>query len=352
MKSHILTPPVAQPGAAPSQAATGRTLNWGVVATGRIVAKVLGDLQALEDANVCAVSSRDVVKARAFADEYGIERAYGSYQELLADAQLDAVYIATPHGQHFEIAMAALAAGKHVVCEKSLTINAAEARTLVNFAGERSLFLMEALWARFTPAFARALAIIESGELGEISWVQADLGFLAQYDPAWRLFDPKAGGGALLDLAVYPLTWAVGALGFPDSVQAVAQLNADGVDTQTAINLGYAAGGHAQLMVTLTGNAPQQARVVGSAGWLATNTPLHNASQLIVHPTDGPARVEEFEAVGENYGYEFREATRCIQQGLTASPTMPWEHSVKTMELFDTIRASVGVRYPNDLLTH
>lgn len=352
MNSHIFTPPVAQPGAAPSSTATGRTLNWGVVSTGRIVSKVLADLQALEDAHVCAVSSRDAAKARAFADEHGIDRAYGSYQDLLADSQVEVIYIATPHGQHFEIAMAALAAGKHVVCEKSLTINATEARALINRAEERSLFLMEALWARFTPVFARALAIIESGELGEISWVQADLGFRAEYDRSSRLFDPNAGGGALLDLAVYPLTWAIGALGFPDSVQAVAQLNHDGVDTQTAINLGYAAGAHAQLMVTLNAVAPQQARVVGSAGWLATNAPLHNASQLFIHPTNGPARVEEFVAVGENYGYEFREATRCIQQGLTASPTMPWADSVKTMELFDTIRESVGVRYPNDLLTN
>lgn len=351
MTSHIRTPPTAQPAAPPAAEATGRTLNWGVVSTGRIVSKVIGDLQALADAQVCAVSSRNTAKAREFADKHGIDRAYGSYQELFADEQVEVVYIATPHGQHYEIAMAALAAGKHVVCEKSLTINASEARTLVEFAAERSLFLMEALWARFTPAFARALAILASGELGEVTWVQADLGFHAAYDPASRLFDPKAGGGALLDLGVYPLTWAIGALGFPESVHAVAQLNRDGVDTQTAMNLSYPGGKHAQLLLTLNGGAPQQARVTGTGGWLATNAPLNNASKLFIHPTDGPPRVEEFEAVGENYGYEFREATRCIQQGLTQSPTMPWEHSVKTMELFDTIRESAGVVYPNDLVT-
>src|SRR6185312_6445494 len=151
-------------------------------------------------------------------------------------------YIATPHGQHFEVARAALAAGKHVVCKKSLTINAAEALELVDLARGNGVFLMEAVWTRFLPAVHRALEVVDSGELGEVAWIRADLGFPAPYDPAWRLWDPAAGGGALLDLAVYPLTWVLGVLGFPRSVQAVGVLNDDGVDTQESLTLGYGSG--------------------------------------------------------------------------------------------------------------
>lgn len=349
MVSYIQAPPAAAASAPSPIKATGRSLNWGVVSTGRIVSKVIADLQSLEDANVIAVSSRSEERARAFADEHDIEWAYGSYQAMFNEPEIEAVYIATPHGQHYEIAMAALKSGKNVVCEKSLTINAAEARALVAEAAERDLFLMEAVWSRFTPAFARAMEILESGELGEASWVQADLGFKAQYDPQWRLFDPAAGGGALLDLAVYPLTWAIGTMGFPTSVQASADLNEDGVDLQTAITLGYSGVRHAQLMVSLNSSSTREARVSCTAGWLGTNAPLHNPTKLFIHPVNGPARTEVFETVGENYTYEFREATRCIQEGLNESPTMTWEHSINTMAIFDGIRHQLGIRYPNDL---
>jgi predicted dehydrogenase len=344
MVSYIQAPPTAHPGAPSPIKATGRTLNWGVVSTGRIVGRVIADLQSLEDANVSEK------RARAFADEHDIEWAYGSHDAMFAEPEIDAVYIGTPHGQHFEIAMSALKSGKHVICEKSLTINADEARALVAEARDRDLFLMEAVWSRFTPAFGRALDILESGELGEPSWVQADLGFLAPYDPTWRLYDPAAGGGALLDMGVYPLTWAIGAFGFPTSVQASCDLNEDGVDIQTAITLGYSGVRHAQLMVSLTSSPTKEARIACTNGWLGTNAPLHNPTKLFIHPADGPARTEVFEPVGENFTFEFREATRCIQQGLNESPTMPWEHSINTMAIFDGIRHQLGIRYPNDLV--
>lgn len=351
MVSYIQAPPTAHPGAPSPIKATGRTLNWGIVSTGSIVGSVISDLKSLEDANVMAVSSRSEKRARAFADEHDIDWAYGSYHDMFAEPEIDAVYIGAPHGQHYEIALAALKSGKHVLCEKSLTINAAEARALVAEAEARDLFLMEAVWSRFTPLFGRALEILESGELGEPSWVQADLGFVAPYDPTWRLYDPAAGGGALLDLAVYPLTWAIGAFGFPTSVQASSDLNDDGVDIQTAITLGYTGVRHAQLMVSLTSSPTKEARVACTNGWLGTNSPLHNPTKLFVHPADGPARTEVFEPVGQNYTFEFREATRCIQQGLNESPTMPWEHSVNTMAIFDGIRHQLGIRYPNDLVS-
>ncbi|GAB3542113.1 Gfo/Idh/MocA family oxidoreductase [Arthrobacter tecti] len=261
---------------------------------------------------------------------------------------MDVVYVATPHGQHFEVCKAALTAGKHVLCEKAFTVNAREAEELIDLAREKGLFLMEAVWSRFLPSLNRAWEIIHSGELGEIGWVQADLGFPSTYDPAARLWDPLAGGGALLDLTIYPTTWALGALGFPTSVSAEATLNDDGVDAQNALTLTYASGAQAQLSSSLVASGPSQATVAGSRGWLRTSSPLHNPRELVIQAFKGESRVEEFERVGNGYAYELRETTRCIQSGLLESPTMPLQHTLDTMRMFDGVRAQLGVRYAND----
>ncbi|MDN5885800.1 MAG: Gfo/Idh/MocA family oxidoreductase [Micrococcaceae bacterium] len=354
MNPRFPPPPCAAPDAGSPLTATGRPLRWGVVSTGRIAATVVGDLGLLEDATLHAVSSRDAGRAAAFAADHGFAVAYGpldgvsGHDRLFADPAVDAVYIATPHAQHFAVALAALQAGKHVVCEKALTINAAEAAELVELARSRGLFLMEAVWTRFLPAVHRALDLLEAGAIGEVAWVRADLGFPADYDRTWRLFDPAAGGGALLDLAVYPLTWALGALGFPQSVQAVGTLNDDGIDTQESLTLTYGSGAQAQLLCSLTGAGPREAVISGSTGFLRITGPLNNPPSFEVHPLDGQARTERFDTVGRNYVYELREATRCIQQGLTQSPTMSWEDSVDTLRLFDGVRNQLGVSYLND----
>lgn len=347
-------PPCVAPGAPSPLAATGEPLRWGVVATGGIARQVTADLAQLEDAVLQAVSSRTEDRARAFADTHGFSTAYyddgaaRGFELLAADPEVDVVYVATPHGQHFEVCKALLSAGKHVLCEKAFTVNAREAEELISLAREKSLFLMEAVWTRFLPSVNRAWDIIHSGELGEIRWVQADLGFPATYSPEARLWDPLAGGGALLDLTVYPTTWALGSLGFPTSVSAEGTLNDDGVDAQNALTLTYASGAQAQLSSSLLASGPGHATVAGSKGWLRTSSPLHNPKELFVHPHQGEARVEKFEQVGKGYTYELRETTRCIQSGLLESPTMPLQHTLDTMRMFDGVRAQLGIRYAND----
>ncbi|MFZ3416062.1 Gfo/Idh/MocA family protein [Arthrobacter sp. 3Tela_A] len=351
----IRTPPCVLQGAPSPVQATGRTLRWGVVATGRIAGRVTEDIARLEDAVLQAVSSRSEATAVEFAQRFGFATSYydddargKGYRQLFADPEVDVVYIASPHAQHYELAREALEAGKHVLCEKSITINAAELADLIDVASRRGVFLMEAVWTRFLPCINRLWEILSSGELGEIHWVQADLGFPAPYDPAARLWDPAAGGGALLDLAVYPLTLAVGSLGFPQRVQASGTLNSDGVDTQNALNLGYSSGAQAQLTSSLLASGPRTATISGSEGWIRTGAPLHNPVELYIQQHMGPARTERFQQVGNGYTYELREVTRCIQEGLTESPTMPWADSLQTMQLFDEVRAQLGVRYPND----
>jgi predicted dehydrogenase len=354
-QTRIAVPPCAEAGAPSPITATGRPLKWGVIATGGIASKVTADIALLEDAVLHAVSSRNAESAAAFAERFGFATSYGNdgdvagYQRLVDDPDVDVVYITTPHGQHYDVAKAALTGGKHVLCEKPFTINAAEAEELAALATERGLFMMEAVWTRFLPSVNRAWEIIHAGELGDIRWVQGDLGFAAPDDPTSRLWDPKAGGGALLDLTVYPLTWALGSLGFPDSVSAVGTLNDDGVDLQAAVTLSYGNGAYAQLSSSFIASCPGQATVCGSKGWLKTGGgPLHNPRELTISAGHNEVRVEHFDQVGAGYTYELREVTRCIQEGLTESPTMPISDTLRTMHLLDDVRAQIGLRYAND----
>ncbi len=354
MSSPIAKPWLSSQSDQDPRTATGVPLRWGVIATGGIARSVSQDLALLTDAELYAVSSRGQDTGDAFAAAYGFGRAYGNdagalgYERLLADDAVDVVYVATPHAQHHEIVLAALNAGKHVLCEKAFTINAREAAELIDVARSRRLFLMEAVWSRFLPAMQRAFDIAASGEIGDIHWVTADLGFPAPYSPTARLWARQDGGGALLDISVYPLLWALGTLGFPQTVSATGHLNNDGVDAQNALTLGYSHGAQVQLTSSLLAHGPRTATVAGSKGFLQSIGSINNPRELVIGTGWDEHRVETFDPVGRGYTYELREVTRCIQQGLTESPVMPLEDTLNTMRLFDGVRAQLGVSYPND----
>ncbi|WP_370526213.1 Gfo/Idh/MocA family protein [Pseudarthrobacter sp. NBSH8] len=342
--------------------ASGRPLRWGVIATGRIASIVVSDLALLPDAVLQAVSSRTQAGAEAFAAEFGFVSAYGDradsgeragvglsgYQRLLQDPNVDVVYVATPHASHYPVALEALNAGKHVLCEKPLTLNAGQAEHLASVARDKGLFLMEAVWTRFLPSVQRAAEIVASGELGEVRWIQADLGFPAPFDPEARLWKREEGGGAVMDLGVYLLTWALTALGRPRSLTATAHLNSDGVDTTTAMTLQYPSGAQAQLLASLTTVSTQAATVAGTRGMLRCGAPLFNPRQLTITLASGEQRVEDFPAAGHGYTYQLREVTRCIQQGQRESPTLPLADTLATMSLLDEVRSQAGIRYPGD----
>jgi predicted dehydrogenase len=350
------------------RAATGRTLGWGVISTGRIAVKVTPDIALLEDARLVAVSSRTQASADEFAARHGFARGYGDddagtgLDRMLADPEVDVVYVATPHGQHYEHTKAALEAGKHVVSEKAFTITAAEARDLVELARAKGLFLMEGLWTRFQPGTQQIIKLVDSGAIGEPTWVQADLGFAAPADPDHRIWRVDAGGGALLDLGVYVLHWAWASMGFPETVDAVTQLKTfegapSGVDALTGLTGRFANGGMAQMQMSLLSDCPSMAIISGTAGSVVVHAPLHATRAATVNRTPAdvkesgqPSEVEEleFEIIGSGYVYEMREATTRIQRGDMESPVMPWADSVRQMELFDSLRAQMGVRYPND----
>ncbi|GAB4079535.1 Gfo/Idh/MocA family oxidoreductase [Modestobacter muralis] len=336
--------------------ATGRPVGWGVVSTGSIAATVTADIALLPDATLAAVSSRHADKAAAFAEQFGFAASYGDddtrsgLDALLADPAVEVVYVATPHAQHAAVVRAALTAGKSVLVEKPITINAREATELAELARERGVFLMEAVWTRFQPAYQRALQIAASGELGQVHWVNAEISFPAPADPGARIWARADGGGALLDLAVYPLLWPWGTIGLPDSVTAVGTLNEEGVDAQNALSLSYASGAQAQLTTSLLARSPHSALVCGTEGWLRAEgaDSVYRPERLEVQIGDAPVRVEEFERIGSGYVHELREVTRCLQQGLTESPVMPVHDSLALMHFLDGVRAQLGVVYPND----
>jgi predicted dehydrogenase len=354
MTALIAKPWLSSQSDADPRSATGTPLRWGIIATGGIAKAVAQDLALLADAELYAVSSRGQATADAFAGAHGVTMAYGDaaglhgYQRLLADDAVDVVYVATPHAQHHQIVLAALNAGKHVLCEKAFTINAREAAELIDVARSRNLFLMEAVWSRFLPSMQRAFEVAASGELGSVHWVSADLGFPAPYSPTSRLWARQDGGGALLDISVYPLLWALGTLGFPQTVSATGFINDDGVDAQNALTLGYNHGAQVQLTSSLLAHGPRTATVAGSLGFLQSVGSINNPRQLTIVTGRDQRRTEEFDVVGKGYTYELREVTRCIQQGLTESPVMPLDDTLNTMRLFDGVRAQLGVSYPND----
>ncbi|MFI8432590.1 Gfo/Idh/MocA family protein [Streptomyces sp. NPDC079020] len=327
------------------------TVRWGVLATGGIAASFTADVRAMPDAEVVAVASRTDASAKAFADRFGIGRAYGSWAELVADDTVDIVYVATPHSAHREAAGLALEAGKHVLCEKAFTLDARQAAELVALARERGLFLMEAMWMYCNPVIRRMTELVRDGAIGEIRTVQADFGFAGDFGPGHRLRDPALGGGALLDLGVYPVSFAQLLLGEPDRVQADALLSPEGVDLNTGMLLGWDSGATALLSCSIVGHHPTAATVIGTAGRIDFPHSFFYPERFVLHRAG--AEPEEITTGPGPRGltglqYEAAEVMRAVRAGERESPLVPLDGSLAVMRTLDAVRERVGVRYAVD----
>ncbi|NYE40466.1 Gfo/Idh/MocA family protein [Streptomyces fulvorobeus] len=329
-----------------------RTVRWGILATGGIAARFTEDLLGMPDAEVVAVASRTDASAKAFAARFGIGRAYGSWAELVADEEVDVVYVATPHSAHREAAGLALEAGKHVLCEKAFTLNTREAEELVALARKRGLFLMEAMWTYCNPVIRRMTGLVRDGAIGEIRTVQADFGFAGTFEPGHRLLDPALGGGALLDLGVYPVAFAQLLLGEPDRVQADALLSPEGTDLNTGMLLGWSdAGATALLACSVVGDHPTIASVTGTAGRIDFPHGFFHPERFVLHRAGRDP--EEFDSGPGPQGlsgmqFEAAEVMRAVRAGETESPLVPLDGSLAVMRTLDAVRARIGVRYPAD----
>ncbi|MFE2544562.1 Gfo/Idh/MocA family protein [Actinacidiphila glaucinigra] len=329
---------------------SGRKVRWGILATGGIAASFAEDLRELKDeAEIVAVGSRRLDSARAFADRFGIPRAYGSWTELADDEGVDVVYVATPHSAHRVAAGLCLRAGRSVLCEKPFTVNAVEARELADLARAHGRFLMEAMWTYCNPVVRRLTELVADGAIGEVRSVHADFGLAGPFDPGHRLLDPALGGGALLDLGVYPVSFAHLLLGEPDEVQAWAHLTEDGVDDNTGMLLGYDSGAMAVLSCSLTADTAQTAVVTGSAGRIEVPASFFHPDRFVLH-REG-REPEEFGAPDDGLRglqHEAAEVMRCLRAGERESPLVPLEGSLAVMRTLDTVRDRIGVRYPGE----
>ncbi|MFJ8039663.1 Gfo/Idh/MocA family protein [Kitasatospora sp. NPDC096147] len=331
------------------QPITDRPIRWGVLATGGIAAAFTEDLAAVEGAVVHAVASRTEAAARSFAGRYGIPRAYGSWQELAADPEVDVVYVATPHNAHQEATALLLAADKAVLCEKPFTLNAAQSAELIATARKRELFLMEAMWTYLNPTVRRIAELVADGAIGEVRSVQAEFGFVGPVDPAHRLWDPALGGGALLDLGVYPVSFAQLLLGEPESVHAWASLTDRGVDANTGVVLGHASGATALLSCTLVAQSGQRAAVHGTEGWIELERDFFHPTGFTLHREGrDPEPHRTARGSGHGYGPEAAEVVRCLRAGLTESPYVPLDSTLAVMRTLDAVRERIGVRYPGE----
>jgi len=328
-----------------------KTIRWGILATGSIAEQFTRDLHLLPDAEVVAVGSRSEESARDFADRFGIPRAHGSWAALAADEQVDIVYVATPHHAHYEAARLCLEAGRAVLCEKPFTLNAAESRDLVALAAKHGRFLMEAMWMRCNPAVLKAAELIADGVIGTVGNLNADFGLAGPFDPAHRLRNPELGGGALLDLGVYPIALAHLLLGVPDSIQTWASLTPEGVDASTALLLGYDSGAVATLSCGIVAGTPVRAAISGTLGRIELPSPFFRPAELLLYRGEGDWEHPEVLPVpytGLGYVHEAEEAMRCLRAGLLESPLVPWSSTLEVMDILDAARAQTGVRYPGE----
>jgi predicted dehydrogenase len=320
-------------------------IRWGILATGGIAGRFTEDLLLLPDATVTAVGSRTVEAARAFADRYGIGRVHGSWQSLAEDPEVDVVYVATPHSAHFAAAAICLRAGKAVLCEKPLTLDHDSSAELVAMAREQGVFFMEAMWMRANPAIRRVAGLVAEGAIGEITHVAADFGVAGPFPVGHRMRAPELGGGALLDLGVYPVTFAHLFLGPPATVSAQATLTPEGTDQNTGIILGYAAGAVATLHCGFVGESSQRATVTGTEGRIEVPRQFFRPEGYTLVRGDAAEQVD-VPIRGNGMGYEAEEVMRCLRAGAIESDLIPHAETLAVMRTLDQARAQIGVIYP------
>lgn len=323
-------------------------IKWGILGTGKISHAFATALMETPGAELVAIGSRSVSGAASFGAQFGSPRSYGTYEELCSADGIDIVYVGTPHTMHAENAMLALNSGKAVLCEKPFAMNLQESQRVVALAREKGLFLMEAMWTRFMPALAELRRIIASGDIGVPRQLHADFGFLAPTDPEHRVNNPLLGGGALLDLGIYPLSIASVIMGPVSKVQALAEMSATGVDAQTGFTLLHADGGISICACSMLARTANELTVFGSLGRVRMDTMFHRSPSVTVTLLDGATRTVATPYLGNGYVHEALEAGRCLRAGLLESPGMTLDETFTLMKLLDTIRGQIGLRYPTD----
>lgn len=324
---------------------TDQKVRWGILGPGGIAEKFAADLHLVDGAELAAVGSRSADKAAEFAKRFGFDRAHGSYAELAADPDVDVVYVATPHSFHFDAAMTCIQAGKAVLVEKPITLDLVSAARLVQAAHSSGVFLMEAMWMRVNPAIRKIAELVEEGAIGWVSAIHADFGLQGPFAAEHRLRDPRLGGGALLDLGVYPIHLVHLIMGTPASVQAWAHLTPERVDENTGVLLGYQQGAVAALTCSINGASRNAASITGTDGRIDLPVEFYMPREFTLNRPGRAAETFQFPFEGIGYQFEAAEVQRCLLAGELESPLMTHATTLEIMTLLDTIRDEIGVVY-------
>ncbi len=320
-------------------------IRWGILSAGRIADRFADDLKKTPGAKVVAVAARSAQRAAAFAAKHSIPRAYGSYEELAKDSDIDVIYVGTTHNFHREHTLLCLENGKHVLCEKPFALNAAEARQMIACAREKKLFLMEAMWSRFNPTYMRAMRWINEGLIGEVRMLKADFGFKAPWEPERRLLNPALAGGSILDVGIYPIALASNLFGLqPSHIQALAFLGTTGVDEQAGMILKYAHGQLALLSSAVRTRIPNNALIIGTEGMVWMPVFWRARLALLWRPKKLP-RITWGTA---GYQFEAIEVGQCIREKRIESTVIPLAESLALMETMDQIREKIDLKYPGE----
>jgi dihydrodiol dehydrogenase / D-xylose 1-dehydrogenase (NADP) len=325
-----------------------RTIRWGILGTGTIAEKFAHGLKFVKGAEIAAVGSRTAENAERFAKRHPGARAYGSYEALAADQSLDIIYIATPHTCHKANSLACLEAGRAVLCEKPFAVNAGETDTMIRCAKEKNLFLMEAMWTRFLPATIAVRKWLRAGFIGEVRMVKADFGMRTKWNPEGRLLNRNLGGGALLDVGIYGVSFASMVFGeTPQEVSGFAHIGETGVDEQSTVTLGYTKGRLAVLSCAVRTLLPNDAYIIGTDGYIHIPS-FWRAEKAHLYLAGKRAGTVRKRFRGSGYRYEAEEVMRCLRAGKIESSFMPHAESLELMKTLDRIRALWKLQYPGE----
>jgi predicted dehydrogenase len=329
-----------------------KKIRWGILGCGHIAKKFDSDLQDVEGAELIAAGSRNQATADEFCATFSIPHSHGSYQALVKDGEVDVIYIASPHGLHHEHALLCMQNKKAVLCEKAFAINSRQAEEMIAAAKQHKVFLMEALWTKFTPQYNVVQQMIRQGDLGDLQSVLVNFGFVPVPPFSDRLFEPALGGGSLLDIGIYNVFITLSVLGRPDIVEACMIPASTGVDEQCAATFRYKNGAIAQLFSTYSANLATEADICGNKGRIRLTPRFYNTTVAAIEFY--PGRIDSKQVIphhsepGFGYQYQARHVCECLRQGLTESPVMSHADTLLLMETMDRVRASAGIRYAVD----
>jgi len=329
-----------------------KSIRWGILGCGKIARKFAADLKWVSGAELIAVGAREQSTADAFVKDFPAKYAHGSYEALVANPEVDVIYVATPHGLHHQHVMLCLSHKKAVLCEKAFAINFKEAKEMIDYARTQNTFIMEAFWTRFLPHYLKMKEMLSQGKVGNIKFISAEFGFIPTPPLAARIYDPVLGGGSLLDIGVYPIFLALDVLGKPDHIDAVMSPAPTGVDDQCSIRFQYKNGAIAHLFSSFAANLSTGADIAGDSGRIRFTHRFHGPTAGLEYyssTVDSREQITFEAALGYGYEYEARHVNECLRDSLIESPVLTHEKTLLMMETLDRIREKAGIKYPADL---